>query len=55
MNGNGQRARNQPCVKGLPHRGGHLAFLVALLTTFTDWSCRKLLIFLALRKDLLLA
>ena len=52
VKGNEQRARNQPCVQGLPHRGGHLAFLVALLANFTDRSCWKLLIFLAIRKDL---
>ena len=51
---NEEQARSQPCVKGLPRKGGHLAYLVALVANFTDWSCRKLLIFLGLRKDLLI-
>ena len=45
VKGNEQRARSQSCVKGLSLKGGYLAFLVALLANFTNWSCRKLLIF----------
>ena len=52
VKGNKQRESSQPCVKGWPHKGDHLAFLVALFTNFTDWSCLELLTFLALCKDL---
>ena len=52
VKGNEQRARSQPCVKGLALKGGYLAFLVALLANFTGQSCRNLLVLLALRKDL---
>ena len=52
VKGNEQRGRSQPCVKGLLHKGGRLALMVTLSANFADWSCRKLLISLPLRKDL---
>ena len=56
--GEGERAATSALCEGLAEQGMVFiwrfrpASMVAPFATFTDWSCQKLLIFLALRKNL---